>query len=99
GLTDPVEGFEEGSDNGQEQTGKEPAHYLGVDVVGFAGLPVAIDAQSTEYSGYGSDHQNQVGKTKVPAVYFTGHLIKFTGTGLCRRCCWRYKKKDGSCRP
>lgn len=60
GLTDPVEGFEEDTDKGKEEAGKQPAHDLGVYMMVFPGLPVGIDAQSAEYPRYGSDNKYQV---------------------------------------
>jgi len=82
GLTDPVEGFEECTDQGEEEAGKEPAHDLRVDVVLFAGLPVGIDAQPAEYPGDGTDDQYQVGERKVPAVHLARGAVEFVDPRL-----------------
>ena len=82
GLTDPVEGFEECTDQRQEQAGEEPAHDLRVDVVVLAGLPVCIDAQPAEYARDGPDDQHQVGEGKIPAVHLPRGTVEFVDAGL-----------------
>ncbi len=82
GLSDPVEGFEECTDQGQEEAGKEPAHDLRIDVVLLARLPVGVDAQPAEYPGDGTDDQDEVGKGKIPAVHLAGDAVKFVDPGL-----------------
>lgn len=82
GLTDPVEGFEECTDKGEEEAGEEPAHDLRVDVVLLAGLPVGVDAQPAEYACYGTDDQHQVGERKVPAVHLARGAVEFVDARL-----------------
>ncbi len=82
GLTDPVEGFEECADQGQEQAGKEPAHDLRVNVVLLAGLPVGIDAQPAEDARDGPDDQHEVGQGKIPAVHLARGAVEFVDPGL-----------------
>lgn len=65
----PVEGFKEGTDKGQKEAGKEPAHYLCVDMLMFSGLPVGIYPQSTDYSANGTDNQYQIREAEIPAVH------------------------------
>ncbi|SJN22465.1 hypothetical protein FM107_03335 [Sphingobacterium sp. JB170] len=81
-LIDPVEGFEECTDKGQEEAGKEPAHDLCIDVVLLAGLPVGIDAQPAEYARDGTDDKDEVGKGKIPAVHLAGGAVEFVDPGL-----------------
>lgn len=95
----PVEGFKEGTDEGQEKTGKKPAHNLRVDVVIFAGLPVGVDPQSADYSTDGSDDQYQIRETEIPAVHLTGYLIEFGNARLRIRQQCEDAKKDGLGRP
>ncbi|VTP91424.1 Uncharacterised protein [Sphingobacterium daejeonense] len=73
----PVEGFKEGTDKSQKETGKKPAHNLCVDVLMFAGLPVGIYPQSANDSADGSDNQYQIRETEIPAVHLPGYFVEF----------------------
>ena len=72
----PEEGSKGGTDQREEQAGKEPAHDLRIDMVS-AGLPVVIHPQSAEQSTNSADNKCQVGKAEIKAVHFTAYLPEF----------------------
>src|SRR5690606_34623907 len=48
----------------------------------FAGLPIAVNPQSTEQSAYGTDDKCKVGETEIKTVDFSADLIKLVKAGL-----------------
>lgn len=82
----PVEGFEEGTDKGQEKARKKPAHNLCVDVLMFAGLPVGVYPKSADDSADSSDNQYQIRETEIPAVHLPGYFVEFGNArlGICQ---------------
>lgn len=95
----PVEGFKEGTDEGQEKAGKKPAHNLCVDVVMFAGLPVGVYPQAADDPTDGSDDQYQIRETEIPAVHLTRYFVEFGDArlGVCQQ--RQDTEKDGGSRP
>lgn len=93
GLVDPVEGFEEGTDQHQEKAGKEPGHDLGIDVV-LAGLPVGKYAQATDHASDGRDDQHEVTQAEIPTLYFSSSLVELLDSGLGKGRKRQGKKKD-----
>src|SRR5690606_15738999 len=86
---------EESADKDQEQAGEKPAHDLCIDMVVLAGLPVGVDAQSSEYACNGSDDQYQIGKAEIPSVHFARSTVELIDAGLCNGHCRPDTKKDG----
>lgn len=80
-LVYPEKGLQCGSDERQEQAGKEPSHDLRIDMV-LAGLPVAVHPQTAEQSAHRTDDKGKVREVVIPSIDFLAHFPKFGKAGL-----------------